>query len=366
MELRIFSLLLALVMLFAFVACDQSNTNDQNNGTQSTTTPSGTPAGSNQTTAAGGTNPSTPTAVANVYVLSGTTGFGMAKLMYDTTFATDGMPDPYTFTVKADASDVTAALINGDADIAALPTNAAANVYNKTQGGVKIVAINTLGVLYMVTTDGSTVSSFNDLRGKTIYAPAQNPTFILQHLCKANGLEVGKDITIDSTTYAAPANLKDAVAAGAVEIAILPEPMVTIATNAAKANNVTVTNTMDLTAEWNKVSPENSLVQGCLVVRTEFLNQHPDVVANFLTGYEASINFLLTDTEQAANLIAETGIFANANVAKAAIPKCNVCYMDGEEMKVAMTNYLTILMSIAPQSMGNKLPLDDFYYIPAQ
>ncbi len=375
MKLRIFSVLLAVVMLFAFVACDQAGNNGNDNGTQSTTAPTGaqsttanqeTPSTGAQSTTANQETPSTPTAVANVYVLSGTTGFGMAKLMYETVFWTDGLPDPYTFTVKADASDVTAALINGDADIAALPTNAAANVYNKTNGGVQIVAINTLGVLYMVTTDGSTVTSFEDLRGKTVYAPAQNPTFILQYLCQANGLEVGKDVTIDSTSYAAPAALKDAVAAGAVEIAILPEPMVTIATNAAKANNVTVTNTMDLTLEWNKVAPEGSLAQGCLVVRTEFLRQYPQVVTEFLTAYEASINYLMTDTEQAANLIAETGIFANANVAKAAIPKCNVCYLDGEEMKNAMVNYLTILMEVAPKSIGGKLPLDDFYYIPTK
>ncbi|MBQ8310054.1 MAG: ABC transporter substrate-binding protein [Clostridia bacterium] len=168
-----------------------------------------------------------------VYTLNGTTGFGMAKLMSDA--KAGNSTEDYTFTVKTDASEVTAALINGDADIAALPTNAASNVYNKTQGGVKVLAVNTLGCLYLLTNQNTTVTSFDDLKGKTVYAPAQNPTFILKYLCEQNGLVVGTDVIIDSTSYAQPAALKDAVAAGIVDIAVLPEPMVTIAINTANA-----------------------------------------------------------------------------------------------------------------------------------
>ncbi len=168
-----------------------------------------------------------------VYTLNGTTGFGMAKLMEDA--ANGSSVESYEFSVKADASVVTSALINGDVDIAALPTNAASNLYNVTNGGVRILAVNTLGCLYLLTGENTTVTSFADLKGKTVYVPAQNPTFIFTYLCRANGLEVGKDVVIDSTTYAVAANLKDAVAQGLVEIAVLPEPMVTIAVNAAKA-----------------------------------------------------------------------------------------------------------------------------------
>ncbi len=297
-----------------------------------------------------------------VYTLNGTTGFGMAKLMSDNA-ADTSETKAYEFKVESDVSNVTAALINGDADIAALPTNAAANVYQKTNGGVKVLAINTLGCLYMLTTDGSTVSSFEDLRGKTIYAPAQNPTFILKYLCEKNGLTVGTDVTIDSTSYAQAANLKDAVAAGAVAIAVLPEPMVTMATAAAKQNNVTVNNTMDLTVEWNKVTTEGSLVQGCIVVRTEFLEKNPKAVKRFLEAYEASINYLSENTADAAKLIVENKIFANAAVAEKAIPKCNVCYIDGEDMKARMQNYISILFGIAPASVGGALPDDALYYV---
>ena len=293
----------------------------------------------------------------NIYTLNGTTGFGMAKLMNDN--AENGK---YTVTVKTDASDVTAALINGDVDIAALPTNAAANVFNKTNGGVKILAVNTLGCLYLLTKDGTTINSFADLAGKTVYVPAQNPTFIFTELCKKNNLIPGTDITIDSTSYAQPANLRDAVASGAVDIAVLPEPMVTIAVSSAKQNNVTITNALDLTAEWDKVHTPGSLVQGCVVVRTEFLEKYPTAVAEFLTDYKASIEYLNANAKEAAQMIEANGIFAKAAIAEKAIPKCNVCYLDGAEMKAAMEIYLGVLAEINVNSIGGKLPTEDFYY----
>ncbi len=322
-------LLLAAMLLAALVSCD----NKENSGNDSPET-------------------------IRIYTLNGTTGFGMAKMMSD-----NKDNSAYTFSVKTDASDVTAALISGDVDIAALPTNAASTVYNKTNGGVKILAVNTLGCLYLLTKDGTTISSFADLKGKTVYAPAQNPTFIFTELCKKNGLAVGADITVDSTSYAKPADLRDAVAAGTVEIAVLPEPMVTLAISSAKKNNVTINNSMDLTAEWDKTHAAGSLVQGCVVVRTEFLEQYPTAVADFLAEYEKSVNYLNENPADGAAKIVENGIFANATVAEKAIPKCNICFLDGTEMKAAMQVYLEVLKGINPNSIGGKLPADDFYYI---
>ncbi len=310
-----------------------------------------------------GENPPAETPTINVYTLNGTTGFGMAKLMNDAKAGTT--TEKYNFSVQSDASVVTSALLNGSADIAALPTNAAANIYNKSEGGVVVLAVNTRGCLYLLTNQNATVTSFENLRGKTVYVPAQNPTFIFTYLCKQNGLEIGKDITIDSTSYAQPAALKDAVAAGLVDIAVLPEPMVTIATNTAKsANNGTViTTAMDLTAEWNKVATEGSLVQGCVVVRRAFLEQYPEAVENFLKEYKASIEYLSTNIDSAAQMIVDNGIFTSAPVAKKALPNCNVCFLDGAAMKSAMETYLGILSGINAASIGGKLPAENFYYI---
>lgn len=291
-----------------------------------------------------------------VTVLSGTTGFGVAPLMQS---CQDGNSTlTYQFSVENDASLVTSALIKGDIDIAALPTNAAATLYQKTKGGVQLLAINTLGVLYLVD-QGHQISSMQDLKGKTVYVPAQNPTFIFKYLCEANGLKVGEDVIIDNS-YTSPAELQANVAAGTVTLAVLPEPMVTI----TRAANPDVSVALDLTAEWNKVSPENSLVQGCLVVRTEFAQQHPVEVNAFLEEYRQSVNYLTEHVTEASEMIAAQGIFAKAAVAAKAIPNCNICYMIGKEAKTAMEAFVAIMLDVQPASVGGASPEDDFYYIP--
>ncbi len=289
----------------------------------------------------------------NVMVLNGTTGFGMAKLIADANAGTAALP--YNVTVETDASNITAALISGTADIAALPTNAAATVYNKTEGGIQIAAINTLGVLYLVqNTEALDIQSWDDLDGMTVYVPAQNPTILFQALVNAAGV----DVTIDNT-YAQPADLRTALAAGEIDVAVLPEPMVTI----ALAANESLAVAMDLTAEWDAVYPAGSLVQGCVVVRTAFAEEHPDAVNAFLAEYEASIALLTDDADTAAQLIEETGIFAQGAVAKKAIPNCNVCFLAGAEMQAAMEEFVGILFDMNPETVGGAVPAADFYYI---
>lgn len=297
--------------------------------------------------------PTQPAAPVNVMVLNGTTGFGMANLMDDA--ANGKAQQAYSFTVETDASNVVAALANGSADIAALPTNAAAAVYNKTQGKVQVLALNTLGVLYLVTDGSVTVESMADLAGKTVYAPAQNPSFIFQHLCQANGLD---DVTIDNT-YAQPADLNTAVASGQVSIAVLPEPMVTV----AKSKNPDLQVALDLTAEWDKVSAPGSLVQGCVVVRKAFAEGNADAVATFLQEYGASIEGMTADIEGTAAKIEANGIFTKAAVAAKAIPNCNVCFITGSEMQTALSEFLNIMFEVAPASVGGSIPGDDFYCI---
>lgn len=288
----------------------------------------------------------------NVSVLNGTTGFGMAKLMKD---AADGNEQlNYQFAVETDASVVTAGLINGNIDIAALPTNAASVVYNKTEGGVKVLALNTLGVLYVVE-NGNTIKSITDLEGKTVYCPAQNPAFVMEYVAKLAGVNV----TID-TTYAQPAALMQFVAGSpAGTIAVLPEPVLSV----AKSKNADLNTVLDLTAEWSSKATDSELVQGCIVVRTEFLENHPKEVGEFLKAYEASVNYVNTNTTEVAALVVDLGIYAGAAaVAEKAIPKCNIKYVDGAEMKAALSGFLAAMETVNPTSIGGKLPADDFYH----
>ena len=328
---KIISLLLVLVMALTLVAC--SNTN---NAPEEVTLDTETPI--------------------NVMVLNGTTGFGMAKLITESKNGNTALN--YNFSVESDASNVTSALINGSTDIAALPTNAASVIYNKTQGEVLLLALNTLGVLYLVTDDTENIDSFADLKGKTIYAPAQNPSFILSYLCKSNGLTVGEDVFIDNT-YAQPADLRTAVAAGEVSIAVLPEPMLTI----AKSSNDKLVTALDLTEEWDKVSESGSLVQGCVVVRKEFAEAHPNEISAFLTDYNASISYLTEDGADVAGVIEGSGVFAKGAVAAKALPNCNLCFITGEAMKAPMSAFLNIMFETQPASIGGAVPADDFYYV---
>ena len=290
----------------------------------------------------------------NFTVLNGTTGFGAAKLISNAQSGNTNLN--YNFTIETDPSLVTAGLINGSIDIAALPTNAAATVYNKTKGGVKIVAVNTLGVLYlMVNGEKMTVENLSDLEGKTVYCPAQNPAFIFEAICRAQGVSV----TID-TAYAQPADLRTALVSGAVDIAVLPEPMVTI----AKANNSNLVTALDLTDEWENAYGENTLMQGCIVVRTEWAETHPKELAELLDEYESSVKFTVKNPTAAAELIVSTGVFSGAaGVAAKAIPNCNIVYIDGNEMASSLSVFFEKLYAISPAAVGGSIPDSGIYLV---
>ena len=300
------------------------------------------------------TDDSTEKADVNVAVLNGSTGFGMAYLMEQA--SNDSASNNYTFTVHTAPTEIQSALLNGDIDIAALSTSKASTIYNESNGAIKVIALNTLGVLYLVENGTTTINSINDLEGKTIYCPG-DPSPILRSLLSKNSINA----TID-TTYKSPADLNKAVSSGALKdknvIAVLPEPVLT---TAMKANSK-ISVRLDLTEEWNKVE-DTELVQGCVVARTDFINENPEAIIKFLSEYKESIEYLQENIDDAAKLVVEHGIFANENVAKIAIPKCNVTYIDGSEMKTTLNGFLSAIYSVVPSNIGGKLPNDDFYYI---
>ncbi len=292
----------------------------------------------------------------NVTVLSGTTGMGMAKLISEKKAGNATLN--YEFSIVSDATQVSAGVLGGSIDIAAVPTNLASTLYNKTNGGVQVLAISNLGVLYLLE-KGDSVQSLADLNGKTVYIPGQgtNPEYILKHIIEKNGMTVGEDVKFDYT-YSTPDTLTAALAGGLVDIALLPEPKVT----AAKAKNADIRTAIDLSAEWDKVSSEGSLAQGCIIVRKEFADAHPVEIKAFLDEYKKSVDFVNDDIDAAANLIAEAGIIPQAALAKKAIPNCNIKYVDGDEMKAALTEFYNILFKLDPKSIGGKLPDDGLYY----
>lgn len=352
---KILSLLLVLILcLGVFASCGSTDNGDgSSSSSQSGTTDSSSSSDQNDT----GSKEKTKIKLS---VLNGTTGFGMAYLMAQDEAGT--AYNDYEFKIETDATNIVSGLIAGTIDMAALPTNAAANVYNKSNGNVQVIAINTLGVLYLLEKDDQ-ISSISDLKNtdKKIYVPAQNPRFITEYILEANGISADK---IDSTTYSTPAALQAAVVAGQVELAVLPQPVITAAVAGAKKAGFTYSTALDLTEEWNKIPGSEQLVQGCLVVRKGFAQENKDAVDGFLAEYETSIKYLNENPAEASALIVNYNIFANASVAEKAIPFCNVTFMKGEEMKSAMSAFIGVMFDVAPASVGNKIPANDFYYIP--
>lgn len=292
----------------------------------------------------------------NIAVLSGPTGVGAVSLMAEN--EAGSTVNNYNFTVAAANDEIVAGLTSGQFDIAAVATNVAANLYNKTDGSIQLCALNTYGVLHILE-NGTSVNSISDLAGRTIYATGQgaNPEYVLNYILNANGLVPGKDVTVE---YMDSAALVTQMAAGAYDVCMLPMP----AAAAVTMQNADVRLALDLTGEWNRVAEDGKLTMGCVVVRRAFAEANPEAVAMFLKEYAASIKAVQDDTEAAAALCETYGIVAKAAIAKAAIPACNICCVTGAEIRPVIEPYYNVLYNANPAAIGGALPDEDFYFIP--
>lgn len=292
-----------------------------------------------------------------ILALKGPTGIGMAKMIDD---ASSDEASKYTFTVAAQPTEAVAMVAGNKVDIAAVPTNLAATLYKKTEGKIKMIAINTLGSLYILE-NGNTINSISDLRGKTVYATGQgaNPEYVLNYLLEKNGLKVGTDVLVEFK--AEHSELASLMAAGECVLGMLPEPNV----SSAMAQNKDLRIALNLNDEWNKVADQDSrLTMGCVIVREEFLNAHPAQVELFVKELEASISYAAQNPTEAGTLCETYGIVPKAALATKAIPNCNLTFIKGEDMKKAINGYLNLLFAANPTSVGGSLPDDNFYYIP--
>lgn len=295
----------------------------------------------------------------NVTAMKGPTAMGMVEFMSE---ADNGelTDNNYSFTLAAAPDEVSAALAQGTTDIAAVPANLASVLYNNTNGGVEVLAINTLGVLYIVES-GDTVQSVEDLRGKTIYASGKGstPEYALNYILSQNGIDPDTDVTIEWKSE--HAECLSALMSEENGIAMLPQPFVTTAQT--KSDNIRVA--LDLTNEWDELQVDSdtpsALITGVAVVRTEFAEEHPEAVTAFMEHYKESVNFVNENTSDAAQLIGSYDIVPAA-VAEKALPACNIVYITGNEMKNKLSGYLNVLFEQNPKAVGGNVPGDDFYY----
>ena len=292
----------------------------------------------------------------SIAALKGPTAMGLVKLMKDSESG-ETTGNEYTFTLAGSADEVTPALLKGELDMACVPANLAAVLYNKTEGEIEVLAVNTLGVLYIVE-NGESVHSMADLKGKTIVAAGKGstPEYALRYLLTENGIDPDNDVTIDWKSE--HSECVAALASGQATIALLPQPFVTVAQTKIEGLRMA----LDLTEEWNKLDNGSGLITGVIVARRDVVEANPGAVDSFLQNYAASVEWVNANNADAAQLIAEYGIIEAAPVAEKALPYCNIVCITGSEMKDKLSGYLQVLADAEPSSVGGALPGDDFYY----
>lgn len=333
---KLFALLLALIMILtAFAGCADTKTSEEPT-----------------TDAEIVSDTAEEKATINLALLKGPTGMGGAYLW--SKYEKGETQNNYNITLATDASTVGPNLMKGEFDIAALPTNAAASIYQKSQGKVKVIAVNTLGVLYVVTKDGA-VASVEDLKGKTILASGQGTIaeYALNYVLESNGLVIGSDVTIEFATEHSESVTK--ALAGGYDAVLLPEPFV----SQISTKDPSFTVAINITEEWEKTG-DCTLAMGCIAVNADFYEANKEAVKKFIADYSESVNYVNNNIEDAATLIENHDIMAAA-VAKKAIPNANIVCYTGEEMKSTLSSCYQVLLEQNAAIIGGQMPGDDFY-----
>ena len=303
-----------------------------------------------------------------VAAMTGPTGMGLTALLDQFGVVETMQSEPlveeksahgnsYVFDLAGTADEISPLLIKGELDAACVPANLASVLYNKTNGEVVTLGINTLGVLYVVD-KGESVQSFADLKGKTVVSAGKEsvPEYVFRYLLAANGIDPDKDLTIEWKSE--QTECVAALASGAADIAVMPQPYVTVAQGKVEGLRIA----LSLTEEWEKLDNGSAMLTGVVVARKSFIEAHPDAVEAFLKDYAASVEWVNGNAAEAAQSIGNYGIVAAA-VAEKALPYCNIVCITGSEMEEILSGYLAALAEQAPQAVGGKLPGDDFYFV---
>lgn len=297
-----------------------------------------------------------PEGAMNVYVLAGPTGIGAMNLWAASDEGTS--KGSYNITMTGANDEVVAAISNGQADVSAIATNLAATLYNKTGGGITVLAVNTLGVLSILMAS-EPVASIADLAGKTIYLPGQgaNPEYILRYVLAGNGLDPDADVDLQFVSEGS--ELLGVWAEDPDAVIMAPQPVAT----SILMQNEGSSKAFDMTEEWSKVSGgDSTLMMGCVVVRDEYLEDHKEEVLTFLEDYQASIEAAVSDVEGTAALCEKYGLIPKAPLAMKAIPECGITFVTGDELREQLTGYLQVMFDAAPKSVGGAMPGEDFFF----
>ena len=290
-------------------------------------------------------------ATIQVGALTGPTAMGMVKLLSDG----EGTYEP---TILGAADELMPLILQGKVDIASVPANLASTIYNKTEGGVQVLAVNVLGVLYISEFNTQELNSLEDLKGKTIYATGKGstPEYFLRYVLTQNGIDPDKDVTVEWKSE--PSEVVALLNAEQKGIAMLPQPYVTAAaTQLGEGFRVA----LSLSDEWANLDNGTLCTTAVVMARSEFVEANPEAVEAFLAEFDASVQWVNENVADAAQLCGDYGII-KAPVAQKAIPQCNIVCITGEQMKQALSGCLGVIFDQNPKAVGGALPGDDFYY----
>lgn len=340
---KLIAVLLAVVLLGTLTACYVAPDNNDTQGSGTTTT----------------TKPQENPPTLSIAAIQGPTGVGLVNLMAAKDNGTAKLD--YDFVVCSSPEEVVGKVVNpsGEVLLASVPTNVAATLYNKTNGGIRILAINT-GCVLNILENGNTINSVADLRGKTIYTTGQgaNPEYVLRYLLTNNGLDPDKDVEIKFLTE--NTELSAYLINGTATVALVPQPVATVVMT--KNQNLRVA--LDVGAEWQAITNESQPLMGCLIAKADFIEKYPETIATFLNEYKASIEAATADVATTAGYCETYGIIEKAAIAQKAIPNCKLQFTNGAAMHAALQGYYEMLYTANPKAVGNAVPKDDFYYVP--
>lgn len=285
--------------------------------------------------------------------LKGPTSIGMIKMIDEKALQNDNYNVEY---VQESAPDsLTGKIINGEIQISSVPINLASVLYNKTQGKVQLLAVNTIGNLYIVGTED--LNAISQLENKTIgmSAKGSTPDFAMNYILNKSGLE-GKTELNYSLDHA---TLAQSVIAEDTKIALLPQPFAT----QTMLKNPNVKMLIDLNEAWNDASEGSSqLYTGCIIVNKEFAENNPEFISEFLNQYEQSVNWVLENQKDASVLVAKHEIMPDAALVEKAIPYCGITFKNAEEAKSGLNDFYKVLFDSNPASVGGSMPDDEFYF----
>lgn len=284
--------------------------------------------------------------------LKGPTSIGLTSMMDEY----EGKKE-FSFSVKSTADELVGEFSQKKVDIALVPANLASVLYNKTGGKIKVIDINTLGVLYIVS-DSENIKSIDDLKGKTLFMTGKGttPDYVLQAILSKSGIKKD-EIKIEYKSQ--PTEVAQSLAKTPNAVALLPQPFA----KAVTLQNKNLKINIDLNKEWNKLYPDSKQVTGVTIARADFIEKNPNAVSKFMQEHKKSVESVNKDTEKSAKSVVKHKILDKEPLAKATIPLCNVVYIDGKDMKSDLSGYLNTLSKLDPKSVGGKLPKDDFYYV---